>query len=339
MRALRRLGWWTVASLAFAPQVAFGAGPAKAPTAEPAAAAPAAAPAPPAVAPPSPELLAQAKERFDRGNHLFNEGEYKLALVEFEKAYALIPAYQVLYNIGQVNFQLNNHSAALNALERYLADGGAEISEARRKQATKDIALLRTRVVTFSVESNVDGAEVIVDDRALGVTPLKGVFIDGGYHRVTLTKEGYTSAVRTVTYGGGDRGELRIELVPVPQQDARPAEKSTPPIWIPWTVTGAFALATGITGVLAISNSQDLESARTSPPSPTDTTGDGKRREIDDAHTATQTMATVSTVLFGATVIAAGVSTYLTFKWRKSDSSPKVQTGFGPGAVMLNGTF
>src|SRR5688572_11738325 len=50
--------------------------PSPAPAAEPAAA-----------APPSPEVLLEAKQRFDRGFELYEEGEYPLALIEFNRAY------------------------------------------------------------------------------------------------------------------------------------------------------------------------------------------------------------------------------------------------------------
>ncbi|HTV23980.1 MAG TPA: hypothetical protein VMG12_35055, partial [Polyangiaceae bacterium] len=49
------------------------------PSQTPQPAAPAAAPA----APPSPEVLMEAKQRFDRGFELYEEGEYPLALIEF----------------------------------------------------------------------------------------------------------------------------------------------------------------------------------------------------------------------------------------------------------------
>src|SRR5262245_54376929 len=69
---------------------------------------------------PSPEVVTEAKQRFDRGLELYAEGEYPLALIEFTRAYELVPNYRVLYNIGQVCIQLGQYANARRALEEYL---------------------------------------------------------------------------------------------------------------------------------------------------------------------------------------------------------------------------
>ena len=71
---------------------------------------------------PSPEVVTEAKSRFDRGLELYNEGEYPLALIEFTRAYELVPNYRVLYNIGQVGIQLGQYANARRALEEALQD-------------------------------------------------------------------------------------------------------------------------------------------------------------------------------------------------------------------------
>src|SRR5262245_61950348 len=94
------------APAAAAPAAAAPA-PAPAPSAPSTSSAAPAAPAPSSAAPaqPTPEILAEAKQRFDRGYELYEEGEYPLALIEFNRAYELVPNYKVLYNIGQVCIQ------------------------------------------------------------------------------------------------------------------------------------------------------------------------------------------------------------------------------------------
>jgi len=70
----------------------------------------------PELAPLRPVAGAQAGEeastRFKRGLQLFDEGDYALALVEFERAYQLAPNYRALYNIGLVNVQLGRYAEA-----------------------------------------------------------------------------------------------------------------------------------------------------------------------------------------------------------------------------------
>src|SRR5205823_3457182 len=48
----------------------------------------------------------EASRHFQRGVDLDNEGDYRGALVEFKKAYALLPRASVLYDIGQTEYQL-----------------------------------------------------------------------------------------------------------------------------------------------------------------------------------------------------------------------------------------
>src|SRR6187431_3094612 len=77
--------------------------------------------APASASTPSPaisaEVLKEAGERYARGLSLYGDGEFLLALVEFERAYQLSNNYKVLYNIGQVRIQLGRYAKAKEALE------------------------------------------------------------------------------------------------------------------------------------------------------------------------------------------------------------------------------
>ena len=73
---------------------------------------------------------AEAATRFKTGLDLFKDGDAQAALIEFRRAYQLAPNYQVLYNIGQVSFQLQDYPGALAALQKYLLEGGRNIPNA-----------------------------------------------------------------------------------------------------------------------------------------------------------------------------------------------------------------
>src|SRR5688500_5007200 len=95
------------------PAGAFAADPP--PTAAPAAPA-TGAPAAPATGAPADDAAdpykVEARQRYDRGIRLYAEGEFALAVIEFERAYTLVPDYRVLYNIGQVRIQLAQYARA-----------------------------------------------------------------------------------------------------------------------------------------------------------------------------------------------------------------------------------
>ncbi|HEX7603304.1 MAG TPA: hypothetical protein VF316_16915, partial [Polyangiaceae bacterium] len=56
--------------------------------------------------------IKEAGQHFQRAVSLYNETDYNGALVEFKRAYATAPNVNVLYNIGQSQFQLQRYAQA-----------------------------------------------------------------------------------------------------------------------------------------------------------------------------------------------------------------------------------
>lgn len=328
---MKQLGWLALFFSLVVPQVALAqATPApKGSVTTPESAAPAA----------DPKTLAEARRRFDQGTELFKDGDFKLALVEFEKAYELVPSYQVLFSIGQVSFQLNNYARALNALTQYLAEGGSAIPADRRASVENDIKQLKTRIAYLSVTTNTPDVEISIDDRVLGKTPLTDVIVDGGPHRVTAVKQGFNAAFKQITLAGGEHGSISIDLVELATRADRHTEApKTNYAPIAYVATGAFAIGTIVTGWVALNEERTLRDVRASPAATDDVAGVRKRAEIEDQKSDTVTMATVATVFAGATVVSAALSVYFTLKNRKAHTAP-VEVGVGPTSIQLAGTF
>src|SRR5438105_2983977 len=83
----------------------------------------------PAGAQPSP--VDQAKAHFKNGTDLYDENNFRGALVEFQRAYELAPSYKILFNIGQVDMELQDYAGAMTAYARYLREGGPDVSADR----------------------------------------------------------------------------------------------------------------------------------------------------------------------------------------------------------------
>jgi len=66
---------------------------------------------------------------------------------------------------------------------------------------------------TLLVTVNVDGAQVRIDDRNLGASPIARATMTPGRHTVTVTQAGYLSARRTVELSDGESARLDITLV------------------------------------------------------------------------------------------------------------------------------
>ncbi len=127
----------------------------------------------------APEVVQEARRRFDRGIRLYQEGDFALALIEFERAYELVANYRVLYNIGQVSIQLRRYAKAREALEQYLAEGGAEVEGARLEEVQADIDMLKPRTAKLLVTTNAPKAKVSLDGDIRGALPLaNSVLVD-----------------------------------------------------------------------------------------------------------------------------------------------------------------
>jgi hypothetical protein len=84
---------------------------------------------------------------------------------------------------------------------------------------------------TLKVFSEPAGAEIIIDGRTMGVTPLKIVNIDTGERRTALRLQGYVPAERGVRITANETQKLSVTLKPV---EPKGAEK--PPAPMPCTL-------------------------------------------------------------------------------------------------------
>ena len=257
----------------------------------------------------------QASERFRRGVKLYKEGDFVAALVEFKRAYELEPNYRVLYNLGQTSRELKDYATALRAFEQYLEEGGKEISATRKKEVRRSIDDLTDRVGSLTITTNVEGAEIQVDDVVVGVTPLdRPVVVNVGRRRVVATLQGHAPARRVLEVGGTDELQVELELTdleaarpppPPPPPPPRPAESTTPVAGIvALSITGACGIVTGVLGGLALSARSDLDDALAAYP--------GNPKSIQDAQDRTTSMALVTDVMIGVTA-AAAVTTLVLF--------------------------
>jgi hypothetical protein len=263
-------------------------------------------------APPS-----DAAAHFERGTKLYGEGDYAAALVEFKRAYELEPAWQVLFNIGQAYFQLRDYADALTALQRFSAEGGDRIGKENRATLDTELPDLANRVARVTVESNVVGASVQIDDQLVGKTPLhEPVLVSIGTRKITAWVDGRAPVVRSIAIGTGETASVHLDFPiassPAPALAGPPSTHAhasdAPSHWPAVAVfaAGALGLATGGTfGVLAMEDKSRLERACSSARAcPASSQSDLSALSRDGL---------VSTVGFaaGAALIAAGATLWL----------------------------
>jgi hypothetical protein len=301
----------------------------------------------------APDKLEEARQRYQRGLQLFNEQNYEAARVEFERAYTLAPSYKILYNIGLAYEQLGDYVQAQTTLQKYLEQGGSEITAERRSEVAKELAQIRPRIATVTIHTNVAGAEVMMDDTcgtdvASGnincgsiVGNSRAIYANPGRRRITMRKEGYLPETQTVTLAGSDHVDVEIRLKELPKGYV---EKKTNPWTVPtiigWSATGVGLVTTTVVGILALNakssqNNKLKEIGETS-------------SDLSDARSKTTTLSTVADIAGATTIVFAGVSTYFTLKMisnhpndqpTRGSNGPTVNVSFGPGSVGAFGSF
>ncbi len=292
------------------------------------------------------EAREQARIHFARGLELHQDGDYEPALVEFRRAYEKAPDYRVLYNIGQVSFQLGDFVGALHALEQYLRDGGHDVPADRRASVTRDIEKLRLRIASVRLVVKPDGATVAVDGTTVGKAPFgEPLLVNTGRRRIAASHPGYQPAFRVLELAGGEETVVTLELeqvkpavAPAPQvapargrtPDTQPAEPPT--TWPLWAAAGTLAVGAGVFGLLAVQHNSDLEDKRVTPGI--------TRAELNSAQSKAKTMALTSDILSGAAVVTAGIAI-----WVGASGSPErgttapVALHMSPARIWLEGVF
>lgn len=94
-----------------------------------------------------------ALQRFEDGLEHAKRGDLQGAIVAFEAAYAARPHFAVLYNIAQTQSALGRPAQAAETFERYLADGGDQIDEARRREVRALIEANKKRLGSLQIKA------------------------------------------------------------------------------------------------------------------------------------------------------------------------------------------
>lgn len=165
-------------------------------------------------APTPSDARAEARDRFDRGLRLFNDGDNAGALAEFKRAYDLIPNPLVLYNIGLVYAVMGRPVESVDALDRVLADP-ASLSPDRRERARQTRDEQAQRVAQLVVSTEVP-ATIELDGVEAGKTPMtQPLRVAGGVHFVGAIATGYAPARKEVTVASGEKADVHLELIPM----------------------------------------------------------------------------------------------------------------------------
>jgi len=281
---------------------------------------------------PSDSKVAEARSRYDRAMHLYEDKDFEAARAEFQRAMDLAPSYRILYNIGVCDGQLNDYVSAVKNLQKYLADGGTEVPNARREEVESVLADYRPKIahVTVKVE---EGTSVSIDDVSVGVAPLStAVDVNPGRRKISVSKKGRFPQTRSIVIAGSETQPLSFDLESTETKVM--VGGPTSPNYVPvvlWTATAALGAGAAITGMTAIRASNHLQYL--------DNTTPVASSQLEDDRTKMRTFSIVADVLTGAAIVGLGVSLFVTLYHPKKATSGEVKAAFKAGGFAFSGSF
>ena len=145
---------------------------------------------------------AELKKQGDKAHEAFRFAE---ALAAYSEAFVITGDPALLYNKGRALEGLNDFPQALVNLEAFELKASPEL-KARVPGLQALLNDVRARITKLTVQCNVEGAEIRLAERAIGVTPApKVIAVNAGKALLEVTAEGYMpfSAMQTLP-GGGD---------------------------------------------------------------------------------------------------------------------------------------
>lgn len=210
----------------------------------------------------------RAQGLLSEGTAAYGRGDYATALEKFTAAYQIFPSPKLWFNIGQANRDLGRPVEAVAAFDRFLRDAGdappETLAEARRSAAE-----LKTKLGQIQVICATDGAEVTVDGKQIGSTPLgEMVWTTPGRHQVAVQHEGFSPAIEDVAVLPGKASTITFDLRPIDLRAPNPngdgaivgttAQNEDKPVyrnaWF-WVAAGVVIAAGVAAGVLIASRS------------------------------------------------------------------------------------
>ncbi len=203
----------------------------------------------------------QAEAKLAQAHQLYEAGDYQGSLERLNEAYALVPSPKILFNFGLAYQALGRDVEALDAFERFLAEISERDQElaAERKEAMEQVERLKSRVATVEIVADLAGAEVVIDGRSRGHTPLlRPLRVAPGPHQVVIQKPGLASPyIDRIEVVPGQLLLLRPRLMLLaPSTAPEGARPAAPPLYRRWWLWGAAGavIAAGVTGIVLASS-------------------------------------------------------------------------------------
>jgi hypothetical protein len=159
-------------------------------------------------------LSGPARTAFDSATLLLANHDSAGALVKFSQSYDLSKEPRLLYNMAICEKNLHHYARMRTLLEQYEREAGSTVTPAMQVNVDRALQAVDNLVGAVTLTVNEPGAAVTVDAEPAGTTPLPApLVLDLGRHRVSVTKEGFETAVLSVVVAGGNAQSADVALL------------------------------------------------------------------------------------------------------------------------------
>lgn len=159
-------------------------------------------------------LPPDAKKHFESAVLLYEDQNWEGALTEFKVTYDLSKEPRVLRNVAICEKNLKRYADAIGTLTRALGEG-VDFEPELQQQIKDEIDILTPLTAVVTIEVDQPDAEVSVDGRPLGKSPLSGTFrVNVGERTFTAKKPGFLDAVARVNVAGSSAVPVKLSMEP-----------------------------------------------------------------------------------------------------------------------------
>ncbi len=291
------------------------------------------------------ETSARAADLYRRATHLYASKRLDEAEPLYREAWELQQSYEIASNYGALELELGKPRLAAELLGRAVSQfpvrGRPEeraALEARHAEARKLLGALRMKV-------SAPGAEVLVDGRAVGRSPLPAeVLVEPGTHVIEARLAGNVDAHLSLAVPRGSTFTVNLPLAPPPA----PRKLRAVPLLV-GAATGVAALAVGgaLVGVAEKkSGDADTLHASLAAAGQSCALASPQCSQLHAASSSADTFGNTGLALFGvAGAAAVGTLTYVLWPSLRPGSgrAPDVRASFGVSptgaAALITGSF
>lgn len=154
-----------------------------------------------------------AKTALAAGDKAAKAKDWNAALAQYESANKAQPSAEALEGIANAHYQMKQDAEAYAAYRAWLDTYGAKAPKAKRTAAESRLKELDARTGPLTVTVNEAGAQLLVDDKPMGTTPLAAPLrVAAGPHRVRVAKDGFIPVDQLPNVQAGTGATLDVKL-------------------------------------------------------------------------------------------------------------------------------